>query len=74
MLMVQKSHSQPPGMVLKHVVNDGINLPTSTGDRLELLSLLIFWRFKSRLLPITDPCMVLEYVYLHERREIYGKM
>ena len=32
LLMLQKSHSQPPGMVLKPVVNNGINyLPTGAG-------------------------------------------
>ena len=31
-LMVQKSHSQPPGMVLKLLVNNGWQLPTSTGE------------------------------------------
>ena len=30
LLMVQKSHSQPPGMY-KKPVNNGIKLPTSTG-------------------------------------------
>ena len=33
LLMVQKSHSQPPGTMLKPVVNNGDKLPTSTGER-----------------------------------------
>ena len=32
LLMVQKSHAQPPGMVLKPVVKTWDKLPPSTGE------------------------------------------